>query len=73
MSDFYKERLQLRIDEVEERLEKLKENKEALMNAHDTEHELFEDRMERNDVDTKIFQQILIDIKEKFKNPEDYN
>ena len=71
--EFYKERLQLRIDEVSERIERLEDEKESLINSHDTEHRLFEDRMERNDVDTKIFQQILIDIKERFKNIEDFN
>ena len=70
MSEYYKERLQLRIDEVEERLSKLEENATSLINAHDTEHELFKDRMQRNDTDYAIFQKILKDLRKEIKKNE---
>ena len=67
MSDFYKERLQLRINEVGERIDRLVLEKESLINSHDTEHKLFEDRMERNMVDTTIFRETLVDLKTRLK------
>ena len=69
MSEYYKERLQLRIDEVGERIDRLVLEKESLINSHDTEHKLFEDRMERNHTDTAIFRKVLTDLrKEMTKN-----
>ena len=69
MSEYYKERLQLRIDEVRERLDKLLLEKESLKSSHDPEHRLFEDRMERNHTDTAIFRKVLTDLrKEMTKN-----
>lgn len=70
MSNYYKERLQLREDEVVERIDKLKEDRRLLMNAHDTEHQLFEDRMQRTDTDISIFQKILEDLRKEIEKNE---
>ena len=70
MSSYYMERLQLREDEVVERIDKLKEDRRSLMNTHDTEHQLFEDRMQRVDTDISIFQKILEDLKKEIKKNE---
>jgi hypothetical protein len=70
MSNYYKERLQLREDEVTERIDKLKEDRRSIMNAHDTEHQLFEDRMQRTDTDIAIFQKILEDLRKEIKKNE---
>ena len=70
MSSYYKERLQLREDEVTERIDKLKEDRRSLMNAHDTEHQLFEDRMQRVDTDISIFQKILEDLRKEIEKNE---
>tara|TARA_R100000742_G_C4255190_1_gene73162 strand:+ start:162 stop:374 length:213 start_codon:yes stop_codon:yes gene_type:complete len=70
MSNYYKERLQLREDEVTERIDRLKEDRRSLMNAHDTEHQLFEDRMQRTDTDIAIFQKILEDLRKEIKKNE---
>ena len=70
MSDYYRERLQLRINEIEERLTKIEEKGSALINAHETEHELFKDRMQRNDTDYAIFEKILKDLKKEMKKNE---
>jgi hypothetical protein len=40
------------------------------MNAHDTEHQLFEDRMQRTDTDIAIFQKILEDLRKEIKKNE---
>ena len=70
MSNYYKERLQLREDEVVERIDKLKEDRRSLMNAHDTEHKLFEDRMQRIATDISIFEKILEDLKKEIEKNE---
>ena len=70
MSNYYKERLQLREDEVVERINKLKEDRRSLMNTHDTEHKLFEDRMQRVATDISIFQKILEDLRKEIEKNE---
>ena len=70
MSEYYKKRLQLREDEVIERIDRLEDEKESLMNAHDTEHQLFKDRMQRTDTDIAIFQKILEDLRKEIKKNE---
>ena len=69
-SSYYMERLQLREDEVVERVDKLKEYRRSLMNTHDTEHQLFEDRMQRVDTDISILQKILEDLRKEIKKNE---
>ena len=70
MSNYYKERLQLRIDEVGERIDKLLLEKESLESSHDVEHRLFKDRIERNHADTDIFRKILVDLRKEMKKNE---
>ena len=70
MSEYYKERLQLRIDEVGERIDKLLLEKESLKNSHDVEHRLFEDRLERNHADTDIFRKVLVNLRKEMKKNE---
>jgi len=70
MSNYYKERLQLREDEVVERIDKLKEDRRSIMSAHDTEHGLFEDRMQRVATDISIFEKILEDLKKEIEKNE---